>query len=165
MKILNLHGIYGKPYNTAYNTLKEHFDNITTPAYAYENINPYDIIKEHINNKYDLIVGTSFGGFYASIIGTLTNTKVIGLNPAIPSHPYIPNLVKGYKYTNELIELFNKINFDNITAILGDNDDVIDTTITTKYIKDFTYIKGGHRLSGEEFTNTFNNILKNNNFI
>ena len=39
MKVLNLHGIYGKPNNTAYNELIKYFDNVYSPAIKYENLN------------------------------------------------------------------------------------------------------------------------------
>ena len=155
MKVLNLHGIYGKPNNTAYNELIKYFDNVYSPAIKYENLNPYTIIDRY-KDDFDLIVGNSFGGFYACVLGTLTKARVITINPALPPYLYIDKITNGeYKFTNELKELFNTINFNKVYAILGNNDEVLNINITTKYVHNYDIINGGHRLNSEEFKKLF----------
>ena len=60
-----------------------------------------------------------------------------------------------YAYTKELTELSKQTNYNNVTAILGRSDEIVDHTVTAKYIKDHTYIDGGHFLSGKEFSDAF----------
>ena len=159
MKVLNLHGIYGKPNNTAYNELIKYFDNVYSPAVDYENLNPYTIIDKY-KDDYDLIVGNSFGGFYASVLGTLTKARVVTINPALPPYLYIDKITDGkYKFTNELKELFKTIDFNKVYAILGNNDEVLDINITIKYVHNYDIINGGHRLNSEEFKKLFGDAV------
>ncbi len=159
MKVLNLHGMYGKPNNTAYNELIKYFDNVYSPAINYEDLNPYTIINTYKDN-YDLIVGNSFGGFFASVIGTLTKAKIVTINPALPPYLYINKITNGkYKFNDELKELFKTIDFNKVYAILGNNDEVINVNITTNYVHNYDFIDGTHRLSGNTFNRLFGGVV------
>lgn len=171
MKILNLHGLNGSSENTNYKFLSEYFKGrddveIISPQIDYANRDPYAIFGELVcSGDINLVVGNSFGGFFAYLLGYFWTTKTILINPCIPPAKYIPTLAPGYKYTEELEEMWNackNLNY-SYTMLLGDSDDVIDIDITLDNLnpkpEQFSIISGGHSLSGQEYENWFKEQL------
>lgn len=165
--ILNLHGFNGKSHNTNYkllcNTYSE--DMILSPQIDYATTSPAEILerlKKYKNISY--IVGNSFGGFYAYVLSNMCGIPCLLVNPCIPPARYIPSLVEGYTYTDELINLMDK-NFFNqqpVYMILGMDDTVLSPGYTEKLL-DVTKvwkINGGHSLSGnQQFYSAFTEAL------
>jgi len=172
MKILNIHGLNGSCHNTNYNTIVKHYEDrddveIISPQIDYEANSPSEILLSLVKacSNPDIIVGNSFGGFFAYILGLLTNAKTLLVNPCIPPHEYIPNLVEDYKYTKGLERLWDthKIHKPNYSLLLGDSDEVLDTNRTLNILasnsKNVKVIPGGHSLRGEEYENWFKENL------
>ena len=173
MKILNLHGLNGSNTNTNFKLLNSIYASdsnvvIESPQIDYVNISPKKIISDiqQRNITFDIVVGNSFGGFFAYIIGARCGAKTILTNPCIPPHVYIPNLVQDYKYTAELKYLWDRYentNF-NYSMILGDSDEVINIQTTLNVLNPannrYSIINGGHSLSGEEYEYYFKEMLR-----
>ena len=173
MKILNLHGLNGSCTNTAYRFLSEYYKDaksveIISPQLDYAVNSPYSILDEiRIQcSDPDIVVGTSFGGFFAYIVGATLGCKTVLINPCIPPHRYIPKLVSDYKYT-DILELiwskYSQISLD-YNMILGNNDTVLDIQTTLNNlctpVDNYTIISGGHSLNGEEYETWFKEILR-----
>lgn len=118
-----------------------------------------------LSDNYDIVVGNSFGGFFAYILGFQLDIKTILTNPCIPPANYIPKLVDNYKYENELVELWSRYNKTNIhcSVLLGRSDEVLDTSVTLNNLNIFhtkvETISGGHSLKGDEYQKWFEGEL------
>lgn len=174
MKILNLHGLNGSAHNTNYEFLMKHFYTedvqIISPQIDYASDSPYRILLELIRicRNPHIIVGNSFGGFFAYVMGATLPTvdlKTILVNPCIPAHKYIGKLVPEYKYADDLEELWNTVKGmnNNYKMLLGDSDEVLDINTTLNILKpscnDYKIISGGHSLRGEEYESWFKEQL------
>ena len=123
MKILNLHGLNGSSHNTNYRFLSVYFADrndviIVSPQIDYEKANPHYVIDAFLPkiDEFDIIVGNSFGGFFAYTLGSFSNkAKTLLVNPCIPPYFYIPKLVENYKYTEELKQIFESAIGNNHT--------------------------------------------------
>lgn len=172
MRILNLHGLNGSSNNTNYKFLSEYYKDrddveIISPQLDYANISPSTLLVDILTEcpDPDIIVGNSFGGFFAYLIGAMTGVKTYLINPCIPPHKYIKNLVPDYLYSDLLEHLWNKFSIIHIDyeMLLGDNDNILDiqTTLNTLYAASSKskIIAGGHSLSGKEYENWFKEKL------
>lgn len=155
--ILNLHGLNGSAYNTNYKLLlKEYAENaIISPQIDYAVTSPTELLdrlKKYENIDY--IVGNSFGGFYAYILSNICNIPCLLVNPCIPPAKYIPSLVEGYAFTDELVRLTKEYNTNPQPTymILGMDDELLLPTYTEQFIQadQLWKIRGGHRLSGND---------------
>jgi predicted esterase YcpF (UPF0227 family) len=162
--ILNLHGYKGNCENTMYQILKALFpkDNVISPNLNedYDYRHPTYTVPTSSYMDYDLIVGTSLGGFYALNLWTrycMKNETVpcIVFNPALRPWEVLPKLgynhplyLDGYKKLYN--EHFSKVkNFDNLLILSGKDDDVVgdlsDEPLLQNCIK---RIDCGHSASG-----------------
>ena len=154
MKIFNIHGYKGSAENSACLVLKELGHNVTSPQTDYDAENPDKILADLRNTvdeiKPDYIVGTSFGGFFATLIAKYTDIPTILINPCLKPCTTLSEL--GYTIDDsrkvtltELESIIEKTDFHNITAIIGGQDEVISyhDTVTRKLIRDCTIIPDG----------------------
>lgn len=103
----------------------------------------------------DLIMGFSLGGYLAFELAGYLSKNLILVNPALDRDKTRLNI----KY----FDIIHKRNFKKIEVFLGENDTLIDKSITIDYLNinniDFTYkIIGGmeHRTPIEYFTQIIN---------
>lgn len=172
--ILNLHGLYGTAENTNYRILTELYSvsDICSPQIAYEKRSPYNVIDELYTIKnINFIVGNSFGGFFAYIMGAELNISCLLTNPCIPPTKYIRELIPGYpegflQQLNELTEFaYNKRLYEKFCStlvILGKDDDVLDSKFTKNYLRnaEIYEIEGNHRLSGTIYKKLFEELIR-----
>ena len=166
--ILNLHGLNGSAYNTNYKLLLKTYseDMIISPQIDYATTSPIEILerlKEYKNISY--IVGNSFGGFFAYILSNMCNVPCLLVNPCIPPDRYIPSLVEGYAYTDELIHLMEDYSFhqQSIYMILGIDDTVLSPVYKEQLLNvtEIWKINGGHSLSGnKQFYSVFSKAVE-----
>lgn len=132
MKILNIHGYKGNSCNSAFSALKNSGFETVSPQIDYDKLEPEIILqnfcREIDDNKINLIVGTSLGGFYAAILSVRKNIPVILVNPCLMPFVYLPRL--GYSgdikpYINLFSEL-SEIKSQNVNAVIGGQDETID---------------------------------------
>lgn len=138
MKVINIHGYHGNHENSAYTALDELKAEIISPYLDYDSETPekilenlHKLIKE---NNPDIIVGTSLGGFFATILSVRTDIPAILINPALMPFLHLPRL--DYKVDiKPYISLFGEIanlNKNKIHTIIGGKDEIIDTHDFTK---------------------------------
>ncbi len=131
MTILNIHGYNGSSENAAYVALKELGHKVVSPQIDYDSSDADKIFKAvsdlYTYAKPDLIVGTSFGGFFACLLSAVYNVPSVAVNPCLKPFEILPNL--GYTHDiRNLIGLFGNlksIQNDNISAIVGGQDEII----------------------------------------
>lgn len=160
MRILNLHGLGGSFDNTNYRMIRNASPSaeIVSETIDYENISPKAIVEKYCHyGDFDIVVGNSFGGFFAYIIGTRLKIKTILINPCVPPAEYIPKLVDGYKFTAELEELWNNYQNKNHNcfAMIGRDDEILDSHITERLLRTIGVAtgvtSGGHSLSYDDY--------------
>lgn len=151
MTILNIHGYQGSPKNGAYNALHDiGCENIISPSIDYDSEEPDNIIGKlnmlRVECKVDLVVGTSLGGFYASVLSAKHDFPVMLVNPCLT--PFLLDMLSKFK-TRPLVQLFgelSKIESANVSCIVGDSDEVLgDHAFTEKLLDNsrFCRIEGG----------------------
>lgn len=147
MLILNIHGYGGSPENCAYKALIGLGHKVISPAFDYENESPDNImdrLRSIAEDKSpDIIVGTSMGGFYAAVLSAELDLPVITVNPFLMPFLTFPEHIKS------LIALFgelSKIRSENVSCIVGSDDEVLGDHTFTKDLLDnqrFRIIEGG----------------------
>lgn len=133
MRVLNIHGYQGSFDNSAYIALQSIGCDIISPQLDYDSEDPEQIIEKLTDlarkNKTNVIVGTSFGGFFAAMVSADLHLPLILVNPCLMPFLHLPRL--GYKGDIQpYIKLFSKILLidpENVSCIVGDSDEVIDT--------------------------------------
>lgn len=172
--ILNLHGLYGTAKNTNYRILTELYpvSEIYSPQIDFEKHSPYNIIDRlYVTEDIDFIVGNSFGGFYAYVMGAELNIPCLLTNPCIPPVKYIRKLVPEYpeEFLYQLSELtepdYTKRIHEqtcNTFVILGKYDDILEPEFTKKYLKnaEIHEIDGGHKFSGSAYKKLFKELIR-----
>jgi len=125
MKALFLHGLESKPRSYKSKFLYK-FD-VESPEMDYNDPGMFDEILLKIqNNRPDVLIGSSMGGWFAYCLSTLTGIPTIMFNPAVHSRSIEPSVKTG--------------NFKSIhTVILGRSDNSINPDETLEWIK----TKGG----------------------
>lgn len=154
MKVLFLHGLESKPTGPKMRYLKDRFESYYAPEIDYEDPDAYEeILDLCIAEEFDVIIGSSMGGYFAYAIGTTLGTPVVMFNPALHSRTFDPY---GVAYGNKAI--------DGV-CVLGMDDDVIDPIKTYEMLKDaenlaIMPIKGmGHRIPFTEFIEVIEKIV------
>ena len=181
IKVLNLHGLGGNADNTTYKELLKLFPTgqIDAPQIEYETTEPYEIFRTYLNKRYDLIVGTSFGGFFAFVLGAMTGTPTVLINPCVPPEIYIPNLVEGYEYTDQLSHVWDKFKrgskrwrsgvgkeerygVANSYVVLGTEDELLDPKLTEEVLPAtrFEKLQKGHRMYDKESMKLINRCIR-----
>ena len=132
LRILNIHGYHGSPKNSAYQALEALDCEIIAPALDYDSESPEWIIRnlKYIvaNKRPDIIVGTSLGGFYASVLSAQLCYPVMLINPFLMSFLSFEGDSRPNKNTKALIGLFgslSRIDLSNVSCIVGDNDELL----------------------------------------
>ena len=147
MLILNIHGYNGSTENSAYKALIGLGHKVIPPSIDYENESPDNIMgRLHSiaeEKSPDIIVGTSMGGFYAAVLSAELDLPVITVNPFLMPFLTFPEHIKS------LIALFgelSKIRSENVSCIVGSDDEVLGDHTFTKDLLDnqrFRIIEGG----------------------
>jgi len=154
MNVLFLHGLESKPTGPKMQYLKDRFTNYYAPEIDYEDPDAYEeILDLCIAEEFDMIIGSSMGGYFAHAIGTTLGTPVIMFNPALHSRSFNPyGVVCGEKPIDGV-------------CVLGMDDDVIDPTTTYNMLKNdeklaIMPVEGmGHRTPFEKFVEVIETIV------
>lgn len=116
-KILYLHGLGSTPNKDGVNILKSKYD-IVSPQIDYHNQDVWkkteEIIKE---NKFDGVIGHSFGGYLAYYISNKNKIPALMFNPAFGDEEL--NLLSIPKDVKKIAPYVDQV------AIVGSEDDVI----------------------------------------
>jgi len=170
-KFLYFHGYKSSAENSiTYKTIKEHFPNTDCFTFVYELKNPIAILDEKKLFKYDLLIGNSFGGLFASYFGLKYHIPFILINPSIK--PSVTLGINDYIDYEKEIEYLIKTELIKRTIpkalIVSKNDEVVDRNIILNTGLQSTGIfvepNWGHRIPEDELEfNEF--IIEPINFI
>jgi len=152
MNALNIHGYKGTPHNAAYSALCSMTENIISPEIDYDIDTPEVILNSLLSicdvEKINMIVGTSLGGFFASVISAKYNKPLLLVNPCLQPQEIIPAL--GYEgdvsWFEKMSSELDKLDMEQVRCIIGDKDEVIGDHAYTKKLlgmERITVIPGG----------------------
>ncbi len=138
MSIMNIHGYKGAPHNAAYSALCGLEKNIISPEIDYDSENPEVILNRLLDicaaEKIDMIVGTSLGGFFASVIAAGLHKPLLLVNPCLQPQNVIPAL--GYDgdagWFAKTSAAFDELDTERVRCIIGGKDEVIGDHAYTK---------------------------------
>lgn len=154
MNVLYLHGLESKPTGPKMEYLKDRFTNYYAPEIDYEDPDAYEeILDLCIAEEFDMIIGSSMGGYFAHAIGTTLGTPVIMFNPALHSRSFNPyGVVNGEKPIDGV-------------CVLGMDDEVIDPITTYRMLKNdeklaiFPIQGMGHRTPFADFVDVIEKVV------
>lgn len=102
-----------------------------------------------INNRVDLVVGTSFGGYMASIVGAELDLPYVCINPVIDPYTTLNKLNSPNIPMPNSLPIFDTSGFGLVLLNLG--DEVLDSFATKDFIgnalKVITFSGGDHRFT------------------
>ena len=138
MNILNIHGYKGTPHNAAYSALCGFGESITAPVMEYDSEQPEAILQELLDicaaEDFDMIVGTSLGGFFASVIAAKLKKPLLLVNPCLLPQTVIPAL--GYEgdthWFDEMSPTLGALDIGRVRCIIGGKDEIIGDHSATK---------------------------------
>ena len=145
-KVLYLHGLESDQGGPKVDYLSSKYL-VCAPKLDYKDPNCFQNIHKSLSeNNFDLIIGSSMGGYLGFIMGEIFEIPTILFNPALHSRSFEPN--NHFKP-----QLGNTVHH----IVLGSKDEFIDPKTTKKMIKDITLnspqsiktetVKGmGHRI-------------------
>ena len=162
MRILFLHGLESKPGCEKVQLLQSLGHIVQSPKIEYKDENSFkDLYKLTRYNNYDVIIGSSMGGWFAWNLGKELGVPVLLLNPALHSRSVDPIIDRW------------QIKASKVFLALGLYDDIIDPAMTLEWLKHHDRLDWnpdniktagyGHRTSVEEFINIWFHFEKNIN--
>jgi len=162
--ILYIHGFASCGNSNKTKLLKEHFNDVLAPDVP---IDPDEAIsflqKLIVDNKVELIIGSSLGGFYAAYLAEKFQIKTVLLNPStqpfITLAPYVGEneyFCTGEKFTwkkEHIAKLMSYAIADNsikvpVLVLLQKGDEILDYTKAEAVYKKYEVIvqeEGNHR--------------------
>ncbi|MDE6087299.1 MAG: hypothetical protein K2G25_02830 [Oscillospiraceae bacterium] len=171
MTILNIHGYKGSPENSAKKILDQfHCYEVLSPALNYDRIPPVQMFAE-LNQIVqeqtpDVLVGTSYGGFFAASLCAKYRIPAILVSPCLLPFVQLPRLGCEWSVKNyfPVFSLLSELNVDLTATIIGDQDEIIDThDFTRNFLEnpDFMiYPDGMHSGATLPLQEFFSKILK-----
>ena len=143
MKILYLHGLESKPGGPKVEYLEMLGHEVHNPKINYLDSDQFKILHDEIAiAQFDLIIGSSMGGYFGYELGRHFDIPVLLLNPALHSRSIEPRVEK----------LHEDLAADPLVFLgVGANDDVINYEKTLEILDDEArcffrpnYFKGNH---------------------
>jgi hypothetical protein len=149
MKILYFHGLESALPSSKSDWMAERGHTVVSHPMRYKQKNSYGLALKYAKAfEPDMIVGSSMGGYFAFRIGTHIPTTLILLNPALVKRSEEYNCQK------------NGVFKPKIWALLGKNDEVVNSIETTKILEEFNAIittdEHAHRTPLKVFQNFIN---------
>jgi len=146
MRIAFFHGLESPHRSEKNEVLESVCKYVYAPPMDYTDPQLFEkVLREVKDQKIDLLVGSSMGGWFAYCISTLTGIPTLLFNPAVQGRSIEPITRKG----GELSEH---------TLVLGKTDDVIDPKKTLEWLKasgvdsiSINWEAHGHRIPMESF--------------
>ncbi len=123
MRVAYLHGLESLHKTVKNEYLSNKFEFVYDPPMNYRDPNLFDTVLQNvIDNKIDVIIGSSMGGYFAHRISTLTGIPVLLFNPAVVDRSFDPVSHMGIERAEH-------------TIILGAHDRVINPMKSLDYFQ------------------------------
>ena len=159
MNVLYLHGLESKPGGSKVKYLKDRFDMVYAPAMDYNNPELFsEMVDLCIAEYFDLIIGSSMGGYFAHQLAThIEDTKLMLFNPAVHSRSFEPEGVTDGAFSVQG------------HVVLGLEDDVINPTETYNMVGSLSFYDGlsvvpiermGHRVPLDTFIDVIERFVE-----
>ena len=155
LRIAFLHGLESPHISDKTEFLNKEFSFVYAPKMDYYDPNLFEkTLKEIQENKIDLIVGSSMGGWFAYCLSTITNIPTLLFNPAFHSRSFDPVVNTGDHFPRQ-------------TIVLGMKDEVIKEADTVEYLHNnnigcLVFFENiGHRTPIDIFEKYVNKIVNN----
>lgn len=160
LEILYVHG-FGSKYNPNNDKVRElsKIGSVDGPNLDYTQ--PFEATLsqalDFLNKKdYDLLVGTSMGGWCVSHLSAKTGTPFVAINPAMnPAETLAKHIGSGvdytgreYNLTEDVVRSYPPLRQSNIGMVLLDEgDELFDSSVTAKNLNmhNITFAGGSHR--------------------
>ena len=127
-KILYLHGLESKQGGQKVNYLCSKYLTLA-PSLDYRDPECFNEIFNIIKkDKFDLIIGSSMGGYLGFTMGEIFKIKTLLLNPALHSRTFEPKNSYNIDYSDKYDRIKHQV-------ILGEEDDIINYEKTLLYLK------------------------------
>ncbi|MCK0114602.1 YqiA/YcfP family alpha/beta fold hydrolase [Gelidibacter sp. F63206] len=126
MKILYIHGLNGS-LTPEKREILERYGNVEAPSIDYEN-NADSILwlhDQYKDAKFDLVMGSSMGGFAGYHLSKLLQLPALVFNPALAERSVLQNLPDTPETNN-----------DHISIVLGSKDTVVNPKDTLHFLGD-----------------------------
>jgi len=160
MKILYFPGLASltdKTYDISKSCKMVHLQEMADcDVFSYKDFHPAKALK--FSSGYDILFGSSFGGYFAFYISVMTGVQNINVNPSLYLDSRIDHLKSEYK--NELAFLdaeevkklktpSNNKKHQQISVLMNMNDEILDASRVVSIAENFgckifTFEKGGH---------------------
>lgn len=152
MTVWYFHGLESKQGGPKVEFLNKVAENVFAPEMNYQDSNLFEeLLSKSKEERPDLIIGSSMGGYFADAIGSNTGIKVLLFNPALHSRRMEPAgvVIGNYEYKRHFV--------------VGSEDTIIDPILTKGFIKpsDTLIVKKGmgHRTSLIVFVDIYNKLF------
>lgn len=137
MTILYIHGLNGS-LTPEKRVILERYGKVEAPSIDYEN-NPDSISElydQYKNTKFDLIMGSSMGGFAAYHLAKLTQLPALLFNPALADRSVAQNIPETPETNNASIHI-----------VLGSKDEVVNPQKTLYFLGDLLKQEQDYKIS------------------
>ena len=151
MRVWYLHGLESSQGGPKVEFLESVAEEVYAPAMDYDRNDLFpELLKKARDQRPDLIIGSSMGGYYADALGSHLDIEVLLFNPALHSR------------TKERFLPYGETNWQR-TFVVGTEDKVINPGLTKALItvsKRFIEIEGmGHRTPLNVFKDIYNKFF------
>lgn len=137
MTILYIHGLNGS-LTPEKRVILERYGKVESPSIDYEN-NPdsiSDLYDQFKNTEFDLIMGSSMGGFVGYHLSKLLQLPALLFNPALPERSVPQNTPETPETNNASIHI-----------VLGSKDEVVDPKKTLYFLGDLLKQEQDYKIS------------------
>ncbi|MBQ7026838.1 MAG: hypothetical protein IJN14_00375 [Ruminococcus sp.] len=173
MKILTIHGYGGVAENFACTSMRNLGFETVSPQIFYDDCTPEELLNQMKvkirESDCKMVVGTSLGGFFALALGIEFNLPTFLVNPCLMPFLHLPRL--GYKGDihgfMRIFPTLADVNPDDAFAVIGGEDEIIDThDFTKKIIPNHVIVPDGKHSGGTlNLPEHFRNELKRRGII
>ena len=138
MTILYLHGLESK-LNNEKRAFLEKFGNVIAPDMEYrENPNVFEMLLDlNDEHKFDVVIGSSMGGFMSYFFANTINCPALLFNPALQQ-----------KKVTQNIPVLNPLNASSLLHfVLGGQDDVVPANDNLKWLSENRMMNTDYNIS------------------
>lgn len=127
MRILYIHGLESvEPLSLEKRTVLEAYGTVVAPQFDYFNEpNHFNkLLLQYIPEDFDVLIGSSMGGYMAYYLSLIWNKPCLVFNPALPGRPVVQHMPEQIPTERKSL----------IQIVLGAQDNVVDPAYNLVYL-------------------------------